>query len=77
MDATVRKDAHGKYLDHQKFAWYVLFLFLDSKFLQILTLRRSPGTLVTSGEGVRLRQKVWGEILEVLKPVAAEIGSML
>ena len=29
--------------------------------------------LVTSKEGVKLREKVWGEILEVLTPVAPEI----
>jgi len=33
--------------------------------------------MVTSGEGVRLRRKVWGEILDVLKPIAPEIGGTL
>ena len=34
VDAAMRrKDAHGKYLSHQEIAWYVLFLFHDSRFL--------------------------------------------
>ncbi|KAF8857320.1 putative short-chain dehydrogenase [Acephala macrosclerotiorum] len=34
----------------------------------------TPGVLVTSDEGVQLRKKVWGEILQVLMGVAPEIG---
>jgi len=38
-----------------------------------LLMEGRQAKLVTSKEGVKLREKVWGEILEVLTPVAPEI----
>ena len=36
----------------------------------------SPGTLVTSGEGMAVRKKVWDEIVEVLVAHAPEISQI-
>lgn len=41
---------------------------------QTLTGCHSPGTLVPSKEGLQLRQKVWEGVLDILRPVAPEIG---
>jgi retinol dehydrogenase 12 len=75
VDAASRGvDAHGRYLDHQKFAKYVLPLSTENKTLANCVSRLAP--LVTSEEGQQTQAKVWGEILEVLKKAAPEVSSI-
>jgi hypothetical protein len=44
---------------------------------QKLTERLRPGVFVTSDEGVKIRGKVWGQILDVLEKTAPEIRSLI
>lgn len=72
VDAAVRgKDSHGKYLDHQKITTYVSTICRGT---QAKLTSSSEGALVTSEEGVRVRKKVWKEIMQVLEEVNPGIG---
>ena len=46
-------------------------------YQKLTTLNGRPGEFVTSGEGVKLRGKVWGEILGVLEKNTPEVRSLI
>lgn len=64
--ASRGEEAHGKFLN-QKIATKVVLPLTREH-----TDRYSPGSLVTSTEGLQLRQKVWSEVSKVLRAAAPE-----
>jgi retinol dehydrogenase 12 len=74
VDAAARQDGHGKWLENLK-----LTELVPSRSVKFnLSLRHtdgffSPGYIVSSPEGQKVREQAWREILDVLKRVDPDL----
>lgn len=69
-------EAHGQYLDTQKSAKFAIFQFQCLVQNSDCASHR-VGKYVCSDEGLKLRDKFWKEVVEVLLPIAPEIERVL